>query len=305
MPPPHTLRLFPGPAHVGGVDLDRAPHVRKRLAELNAAYERDRLTPEQRDAVRGVRERVATLPAFATLDPADARVVVRFLRANGWSVGRATAAWSRAAEWRTRDGSHSPEALAAYVVPRALDAYGTGGPFGVDLDGAPVYVDHLGAADVPGLLRHVTVDDMCRFQEAREEFMAARVDEESATQGTLHWGAVNVLDLAGAGAWQLSRTSVRSMRAMTRLVQLAYPDTAKRILVVNAPWAVWLVWRALVAPFGVAPHVHVDSGTALLREFIAPDQIPASLGGTAATDGAADCFPPVRRGGGVDDALLR
>ena len=54
--------------------------------------------------------------------------------------------------WRQQIGAD--KILEDYVAPDVLDKYRTGGIFGYDKEGAPIYIDPFGLIDLKGWLDH-------------------------------------------------------------------------------------------------------------------------------------------------------
>jgi hypothetical protein len=258
------------------------------------------------DAVIELRASLADIAndcQYASLDVTDIRTLLCFARARKLNIKAASLMWRNAYAWRKH---HQPEKLApGYVLPDVVDQYGTGGPFGFDRDGSPVFIDRLGQIDPGGILRHIeSVDELLECEIARLEYIQALTDVCVVRDRKLHWGITIIMDLTGLGVNHMHPGGLQAVKRIMAQSDQNYPERAKRVLVINAPFIFSTIWKVVQNFLDPVTREKIqifnDGAKKQLLKYIAPDQLPEFLGGTA-TNGKGDryCCPPIRPGGKI------
>jgi len=262
---------------------------------------------EEVDAVIKLRSHLQDLENdcnWASLDISDVRTLLCFARARKLNIKAAEHMFRAAHAWRK---VVEPEKLATgFVLPPVVDAHGTGGPYGFDREGSPVFVDRLGLIDPPGILKHVSggVDELLECEVCRLEYFQALTDMCVVRDRKPHWGMTIIMDLTGLGVHHLHSTGLQALKRIMNQSDSYYPERAKRVLVINAPRifaAIWKIVQHFLDPVTREKvQIYQDGATEQLFKYISPDQLPRFLGGTG-VNGAGDpyCNPPIRPGGKV------
>ena len=154
---------------------------------------------------------------------------------------------------------------------------------GVARDGAPVFVERLGRCDLAGIGGDPAVLDVmiaAYIQHLETIFRLTRA--LSAAKGELV-KAYMVIDASGVGLSTLRHISV--VKLIAKIGPAHFPETTRRVWVVNAPSVLALIWRA-ISPL-LPPHtrakVHIlgSDFAPAVAEHIDASQLPPFLGGTA------------------------
>jgi hypothetical protein len=239
---------------------------------------------------------------WKSMDVDDVRTLLCFVRARKFNLKAALHMFRHSYEWRKQ---HDPQrVVAGFVLPAVIDKYGTGGFFGFDREGSPVFVDRLGQIDPGGVLRHVSAEELLECEYGRLEYTQALTDLCVVRDKKPHWGITIVMDLTGLGVHHMHAGGMQALKKIMQQSDLNYPERAKRVLVINAPFIFTTIWK-IVQHF-LDPvtrekiQIYHDGAKDHLLKYIAPDQLPVFLGGTG-TNGKGDAFcnPPVRAGGRV------
>jgi hypothetical protein len=296
---------------------DRAISIKRTSEELKILHSMTRVWPptidgylfqnqQEVDAVIELRQHLHEIEDdcnWASLDVKDIRLLLCFARARKLNVKAATQMWMASYHWRKE---HEPEKLSAgFVPPAVVDHYGTGGPFGHDRDGSPIFIDRLGQIDPAGILKHTdNTDDIVECEIVRSEYLQAITDLACIRDRKLHWGITIIMDLTGLGINHLNRGGLQVLKRIMHQSDSNYPERAKRVLVINAPAifsAIWKIVQHFLDPVTREKvQIYGDGATEHLLRYIAPDQLPAFLGGTATNGlGNKECNPPIRSGGKV------
>jgi len=232
--------------------------------------------------------------SWASLNVHDTRTLLCFARARRLDVKAAEAMWRAAYAWRK---SYEPErALKGYLLPAVLDQFGTGGQFGLDREGSPIMLDNLGQIDPVSLLRNISDFEIVESEICKLEKLQALVDLRVVETGKLHHGCTVIIDLKHLGAQHLNSKGLHVLKLILENNDANYPERAKRVLVVNAPFIFGVIWKIvqLFLDPVTREKVQIFSGIPhdVLLKYIADDQLAVEYGGKAA-------WPPTVRRGGV------
>ncbi|KAK3084511.1 hypothetical protein FSP39_014599 [Pinctada imbricata] len=198
-----------------------------------------------------------------------------------------------------------------FKVPEVLK-YFTGGWFGYDKEGFPMWLDPFGKCDIKGILRSATKDE-CRkakIQDIEEGFEHLCVEQSKKLNKRIDQIVV-VYDMGDFGWKHLSwRPGVDAFLELVRMFEANYPETLRKIIVVNAPRLFPIAYN-IVKPFMAEATVHKvailgKNFKDTILEFIDTDQLPVSFGGTRTDpDGDIYCKSRVFQGGEVPEKFYK
>jgi hypothetical protein len=213
------------------------------------------------DAVVQLRQSLSDLEedcAWASLNVKDVRILLCFCRARKLEVKKAEKMWRETHAWRKH--VEPVQALRGYVLPLVLDKYGTGGQFGLDREGCPVFYDPVANIDPVSLLRNTTDDELLESEMMKLEMLQALLDRRVVETGTLHSGCTIVIDIRNLGRHHLNKAGLHALKLILEQNDKNYPERAKRILVINAPMIFGLIWGARL-PAWLAGRPETDGRT--------------------------------------------
>jgi len=157
---------------------------------------------------------------------------------------------------------------------------------GNDVHGRPILVELVGRWNVERILANST-NDPAAFTKLHA-MTIERLTTMERTKGCLDpRGQVVIMDCLGLSRAHFSLVS--TLQSISQVDADHFPDTLAELYVVNAPY-IFTALAALCRPFVSSETLqkfHVSSGVPeALLEFIAPQVLPAELGGVR-----KDCFP--------------
>eukprot|EP00929_Paragymnodinium_shiwhaense_P058076 TRINITY_DN29090_c0_g1_i2.p1 TRINITY_DN29090_c0_g1~~TRINITY_DN29090_c0_g1_i2.p1 ORF type:complete len:340 (+),score=73.01 TRINITY_DN29090_c0_g1_i2:29-1048(+) len=171
--------------------------------------------------------------------------------------------------------------------------------YGPDKKGRAVMIEEIGKWDMQAIDRaskaqrekmvrsHIFVCERL-LQQAQEHADALRLNGKTGLEPR---GFVAVLDLAGISAAQnpmMYSDLLKSLREVSQITSLYYPDAVDKLFIVNAPLVMKVIWRAL-SPFVIssdAIEVQVlreGDNEPLVRE-VGKEVLPVQLGGVLTKD---------------------
>ena len=245
-------------------------------------------TPAEKQTLAGLREALADLiadergahPRFNLRD--DNGVLLRFLRRHGPGAGATEAAVRAAWAWRAEAGADDGlDALAARLPPALAVPGGwiTGGMFGRDRDGAPVFWNPVGRVYGKQLARHAAEQDMINYATWLNETATACL-QAASTQADRYRRMVVVMDLRGLGLRHITyRKGMKVGKRTAAIAENHYPDRLKHCYVVNAPGLFAKAWKLVKGWFSEQTQksttiVAAKDTRAKLEAIIAPEHIP-------------------------------
>lgn len=256
------------------------------------------LSPKQAEALEKFRVNVKD-----TLKPHQSdHYLLRWLRARDFDVKKAETMLREALQWRKEIGADT--ILVDYQEVEVLEKYRTGGICGRDKSGCPIYIDPYGLIDMKGLLRSAKKIDLHRKFVQVMETVAKLCQEESKKRGTYIEELVVIYDLNGLGIKQLNKPSVDMYLSIVDLCESRYPETLKKVFVINSPKIFPIIW-SIVRPLlheNTAKKVVVLSGNykETLLKHIDAEELPACYGGTRTDpDGDPRCKSWICQGGTI------
>ncbi|KAK2169108.1 hypothetical protein LSH36_12g14038 [Paralvinella palmiformis] len=194
--------------------------------------------------------------------------------------------------------------LEEYNPPEVLQKYLAGGLCGFDKEGSPVSIERYGYLDMKGLMCSSKKSDLEKTKLRHCEQIVKQLEEQTKRLGRRVDGLTVIFDMENSGTKQLWRPGVQMYVHLVKLLEDNYPETLKRLLVINAPRIFPILWklgRPLVSDDMKKKIFVLSSNYSVgLKEFIDPDNLPKFLGGNMTDpDGNPLCQTMICHGGTV------
>ena len=196
--------------------------------------------------------------------------VVRFMEARSRSVHAAEKMFRNMIQWRLENNVDT--ILQDYEPPRLIKDYIPGAILkGYDLDGDPVYTERIGSADTPEMVRRFGPEHMIKHAIWIRETISRGewLKDYERKNGRPVRQILVVEDLKGLSSAHLDRHLLAVFKAITRLDQDNYPEAAKTIININAPFIFRMVWSIVKHFF--------DHNVAAKMVFAGPDNTEKTL----------------------------
>ena len=198
--------------------------------------------------------------------------VVRFLRARPGNVKAAESMFRKMINWRKENDVEN--ILESYTPPQVLlELYPGAMLEGCDKEGDPIYLERLGVTDGPGLIAKVGASEMIRHGIWLREMISKGqwVQDYEKANGKPVKRITIIEDLQGLSRRMLFGGTVGVYNELMRLDQDNYCESAKRMIIIRAPWiftAVWSIVKYFFDPGVVKKMVFTSGdGEELLKEL--------------------------------------
>ncbi|XP_017767574.1 PREDICTED: protein real-time isoform X3 [Eufriesea mexicana] len=219
--------------------------------------------------------------------PGDA-TLLRFLRATEFSVEKAKEMLTQALHWRKKH--QIDKLLEEYDVPQVVKDYFPGGWHHFDKDGQPLYILRMGQMDVKGLLKSIGEDDLLLLVLHICEEGLVLMEEATAVSGHPVSQWCLLIDLEGLNMRHLWRPGIKALLRIIEIVEINYPETMGRVLIMRAPRCFPILWT-LISTFinentrkkfiFYCGTNYQEQGPGSLSDYIEPEYIPDFLGGSS------------------------
>jgi len=232
-----------------------------------------------------------------------------FLTANNMDAEQALNRLRETSEWRRSSGAGAVRLrlssggleLQGFPHMAAIDTYmplheSLGA---VDRRGLPYSLRCLGMADVVGMFKELTEENLLEWQLHISEWRLKRLEEYARQTGKL--GEVTLVqDLTSPdgilNTWRKNHGKQGLLRNITGLLDRHYPGMVGRVMLTNAPWAIHALLRVVrpLLPARISQKIEivpVMQTQSRMREVIDPARLPKFLGG----DVADELFVPSRK----------
>jgi len=208
-------------------------------------------------------------------------------------VGKAVEMFVTSMKWREQVGADTVlETFPKNELYQKLVNYWPGSLYHMDpytFDGSPVLYESLGRAD-PKMLDTFGMDNFMQFHIHGMEMLQKKYFEITAEKGYFT-GFVVIQDLGDVGWNSVSQTVLKALQTIVSINQSNYPDTLRKMYMVNTPTAVNMIWKAAKLWFDtrtLAKFEFISGGPEVYREIfrnIIPEKdLPKRLGGTSTVD---------------------
>lgn len=256
------------------------------------------LSKEQEDCLQKFKERLKDV-----LKPGhDDYYLLRWLRARDFDLNKSETMLRNHFSWRKRE---KLENIADWECPEVIQKYFTGGLFGVDVDGCPVWIDPFGQIDLKGMLKSAKKADIIKAKvQLLEKLHRETFLDLSKQKGQRVESLIILYDLAKLGMKHLYKPGVDAYCEMITMFEDHYPETLKYAIVINAPRFFPIAYN-IVKPFlsEATAKKTIILGTNYhdtLYRYISPEQLPVCYGGKRTDpDGNPTCRSQIGQGGEV------
>ncbi|XP_062571602.1 SEC14-like protein 2 [Saccostrea cucullata] len=262
------------------------------------------LSKEQEDCLKKFKERVQDV----LKPPHDDHYLLRWLRARNFDLKKSETMLRNHVAWRAQE---NVENIQDWECPEVIQKYFTGGLFGKDVDGCPVWIDPFGQIDLKGMLKSAKKADIIRAKvQLLEKLHNKTFPEFSAERGKRIDSLVILYDLAKLGMKHLYKPGVDAYCEMLTMFEDHYPETLKYAIVINAPRFFPIAYN-IVKPFlsEATAKKTIILGTNYrdtLYRYISPEELPVCYGGKHTDpDGDPTCKSQIGQGGDVPKSYQR
>ncbi|KAG5464922.1 hypothetical protein LSCM4_00370 [Leishmania orientalis] len=272
-------------------------------ASWEAEYERDFhsqrcsgpivFTEEERRKNRDLFSRLRDLlPLEDAYKVSDCDLMYRFLIGNHWNVSAAEKAMRNYVQLRKSD--HLDSIIGEELHPTicsVLSPVYKGLPcpiYGLDKEGLPVLWLSPDATKLILAMKEFTSEQLLRGQLRSMELGRYVCLQRKVDRCTY------VIDLGGITMSSVNKATLTLLKGVMKLLQVAYPEIMRRLLIFNTGWAVSTAWKVLrpLVDVRVQDKIKFESGPptlAALQLYITADQVHPSFGGT----GLANVLDPI------------
>ncbi|KAM6972434.1 SEC14-like protein 5 [Aplochiton taeniatus] len=230
--------------------------------------------------------------------------ILRFLRARDFHLERTREMLCQSLSWRKQ---HQVDfILQTWAPPSFLEEYHAGGWHYNDREGRPLYILRLGQMDTKGLLKALGEEALLRHVLSINEEGQKRCEENTKIFGRPITSWTCLVDLEGLNMRHLWRPGVKTLLRIIEVVEVNYPETLGRLLILRAPRVFPVLWT-LVSPFindntrqkflVFSGSNYLGAGPGMLGEYIDSEIVPYFLGG--------NCLCQVPEGGQVPKSLYQ
>ncbi len=232
--------------------------------------------------------------------------VVRFMRARPNDLKAQVKMFKNMIQWRKDNNVET--ILQDYTPPKLLWRYYPGAMLkGYDKEGDPIYVERLGVTDAPGLLSKLGEDEMIKHAIWTRELISKGkwIQKYEEKQKRPVRRITIIEDLDGLSRRMLWGGTLGAYNKIMRLDQDNYCETAKKLIIIRAPWIFRMIWGMVSYFFdpGVVKKMTFcgyDDYLKVLEEHMELSVLPKELYENGAGEAEDEC-PPYFDGGIIPD----
>ena len=197
------------------------------------------LSPEEIENMKELRSSLSDIFHWKN-QPSE---VVRFMRARPEDLKAQIQMFKNMIQWRKDNNVES--ILSDYKPHKLLWRYYPGAMLkGRDKEGDPIYIERLGVTDAPGLLNQLGEDEMIKHAIWTRELISKGkwIQKYEKTQERPVRRITIIEDLDGLSRRMLWGGTLSAYKKIMRLDQDNYCETAKKLIIIRAPWVFRMIW---------------------------------------------------------------
>ncbi|XP_068650323.1 phosphatidylinositol/phosphatidylcholine transfer protein SFH11 [Aristolochia californica] len=198
-------------------------------------------------------------------------------------------------KWRSDNGVDTIEQEFSFEEFYEVKKCYPHGYHGVDRYGRPLYIERIGMLDLDALLKVTTVERFVKYHIMEQEKTLNWRYPACSLAAKRHVASTTaILDVAGVGKNNLSKSARDIFLEIQRIDSNYYPETLYRLFIVNAGSGFRVLWTALKAFLEARTvskiHVLGSDYRSKLKEFIAPSDLPTFLSGSCTCSEHGGCL---------------